>query len=108
MNRAKLQVAVRGVLAVGLLVLAAGIAQACPNCKEALSANGGGGDLVRGYFYSILFMMGMPFTILGAFSFSMYRAVKKAQAAPSIPTATAADEATVGPTADTPPSGSAS
>ena len=55
--------------------------QACPNCKDALAANSeGGADLVRGYFYSILFMMGMPFTLLGAFSFSMYRsAVKKAQ-----------------------------
>jgi hypothetical protein len=71
----------RAALAVCLVFLITGVVAACPNCKEALAVNGeGGSDLVRGYFYSILFMMGMPFTILGAFSFSMYRAVKKAQA----------------------------
>lgn len=70
-----------GILTLGLVALWAGAASACPNCKAALAENSeGGADLVRGYFYSILFMMSMPFTILGAFSFSMYRAVKKAQA----------------------------
>ena len=69
-----------GALALGLVALWAGAAVACPNCKAALAENSeGGADLVRGYFYSILFMMSMPFTILGAFSFSMYRAVKKAR-----------------------------
>ena len=68
-------------LTVAMLALTTADAWACPNCKEALAANSrDGSDLVRGYFYSILFMMGMPFTIVGAFSFSMYRAVKRAQA----------------------------
>lgn len=70
-----------GMLTLSLVALAASAAWACPNCKDALANSEGGGDVVRGYFYSILFMMSMPFTILGVFSFSMYRAVKKAEAA---------------------------
>jgi hypothetical protein len=72
---------VRPLLTLALLLVLANAASACPTCKEALAGNGeGAGDLVRGYFYSILFMMSMPFTILGAFSFSMYRAVQKSKA----------------------------
>jgi hypothetical protein len=55
-------------------------AQACPGCKEALASNDGvQGDIVSGYFWSILFMMSMPFTILGMFGIVVYRAMKKAQ-----------------------------
>ncbi len=54
---------------------------ACPNCKEALAANDPGQDgLVKGYFYSILFMLGMPFTVLSCFSVYMYRQVLRARA----------------------------
>jgi hypothetical protein len=92
MNKSRLLSLLPGVLACAVALLAASVVQACPNCKEALAANSeGGGDLVRGYFYSILFMMGMPFTILGAFSFSMYRAVKKAQAAADQPAGSESD-----------------
>lgn len=40
------------------------VASACPNCKDAFAENGGGGDLVRGYGWSIIFMLSMPFLIL--------------------------------------------
>ena len=67
------------------LVLVCGltaVAHACPGCKEALASDDGvQGDIVRGYFWSILFMMSMPFTILGAFGICIYRAMRKAQAA---------------------------
>lgn len=61
------------------LLTAAEVAQACPGCKEALAAQGG--NLVAGYQWSILFMMAMPFSLLGLFSAYMYWEVRKAQAA---------------------------
>jgi hypothetical protein len=68
--------------AIAALILgSAELALACPGCKEALAAQKGGGNLVAGYQWSILFMMAMPFTLLGLFSAYMYWEVRKAQAA---------------------------
>jgi uncharacterized membrane protein len=62
------------------MVVFAAVAEACPNCKEALAANDPEqSGVVKGYFYSILFMMGMPFAFLGCFSFYMYRQVVRAR-----------------------------
>jgi hypothetical protein len=67
--------------ALALVFLGAAIAEACPNCKEALAANDPEqSGIVKGYFYSILFMMGMPFAFLGCFSIYMYRQVLRARA----------------------------
>jgi hypothetical protein len=67
-------------IAVGLLFALDDAVQACPSCQAALAAHDPeSANLVRGYFYSILFMIGMPFSMLGVFSASMYRAVKKAE-----------------------------
>lgn len=63
-----------------LLVLSVtATAMACPSCKEALAA----GDperahLVRGFFWSILFMLSMPFMLLTAFCTYMYVLVRRA------------------------------
>jgi len=60
----------------------AAVAEACPSCKESLGscdAASGGADLVAGYFYSILFMMSMPFALLGTFSSYMYWQVRRAR-----------------------------
>ena len=66
--------------AVFLFVLfGAGVASACPMCKAALAGQEGQGDLVSGFFWSILFMMSMPFTILGAFSGYMFLLVRRAK-----------------------------
>ena len=55
-----------------------GVVRACPNCKEALAEQtGDAAKLKDGYYYSILFMMGMPFALLGTGGFFVYRAVKK-------------------------------
>lgn len=64
-------------LAAVLLVCEA--ASACPTCKAALSSHEGKGDMVGGYFWSILFMMAMPFTILGSLSGLFYYEVRKAR-----------------------------
>ncbi len=67
-------------LAVLAMVMLAGEALACPNCKESMS----GSDPVSvaratGYFYSILFMMSMPFVIVGTFGGAAYLSIKRAR-----------------------------
>ena len=63
-------------LNVCLLVLALaaihGTALACPNCKEALANDPAAAGLVRGYFYSILFMLSMPVLIFSGLSSYFY------------------------------------
>lgn len=51
---------------------------ACPGCKEATSEQGA--NLARGYSYSILFMMPLPFIILGSFGGYVYYTVRKRDA----------------------------
>ena len=70
-----------------LLVALAGIfvcihaATACPTCSEAAAANDPEHEhMVKGYFYSILFMMGVPYTVFMCFVGYMYWEVKKARA----------------------------
>ena len=66
-------------LAMWLLCACAEICQACPNCKNGMGVNE---NLVRGYFWSILFMMSMPFALLGTFSSYMYWQVRRARDEP--------------------------
>jgi len=78
---ARLTLRLLPLVAVAAVLLAADSAWACPTCKEALASAGGDNpNLVRGFFWSILFMMSMPFLLIGIFSTVMYRAVKKARA----------------------------
>ena len=64
-------------LALLLLLAWAVDASACPNCKEAISSQGNGESLKTGYFWSILFMIGMPFSMLGAGSLMVVRAARR-------------------------------
>lgn len=59
------------------------IANACPQCQKALAGSKGGvgGNIVRGYFWSILFMLSMPFLVLGGLSTYFYLLVRRAKAA---------------------------
>ena len=83
--------AARCLLAVGLLLLcvAAGSeAFGCPNCKDAVNtADPEGLNVARGYFYSILLMLAMPFTLVGSFGIYVWREMRRqsqsADAAPS-------------------------
>jgi hypothetical protein len=62
------------------IALTASVASACPGCKDALAENDPEkNSLVKGYMYSILFMLAMPMAILGGFSAYMYRLVRKAR-----------------------------
>lgn len=77
--RAKKLVAV-AILAVLIVGMLAGDVLACPTCKDGMSGN----DPVSvaratGYFYSILFMMSMPFVIVSTFGGAAYLSIRKAK-----------------------------
>jgi hypothetical protein len=66
-------------LAIPIVLATSGLANACPNCKEAV-ANQEGSDarrLADGYSYSILMMIAMPFTLLGTGALLIAREVKR-------------------------------
>jgi hypothetical protein len=66
------------VVALGLLLGAGGFASACPNCKEAVSAQPADvASTAQGYSWSIMLLMSMPFTLLGTGAFFVARAVKR-------------------------------
>lgn len=70
----------RCLLALLLVALFAATVEACPTCKVALASHDKGqGDLVSGFFWSILFLLSMPFLLLGSFSAYCYLLVKKAR-----------------------------
>ena len=54
------------------------IVDACPTCKDTLSENDA--NMVRGYFWSIVFMMSMPFLVLSGIATYFYLLVRKARA----------------------------
>lgn len=63
-----------------LVLLIASVAAACPNCKEGLAQNDPqGNSLAKGFYYSILFMMSMPFAILGTFGSLAYLSIRRAR-----------------------------
>lgn len=65
-------------LALVLALALASDASACPNCREALGDDPSGQGLASGFYYSILFMMSMPFVILGTLGTVFYRSVRRA------------------------------
>jgi hypothetical protein len=63
-----------------LLLLFASVAAACPTCKEGLAQNDPQGQsLAAGYYYSILFMMSMPYIVLGTFASAAYYMIRRAR-----------------------------
>ena len=64
-----------------LVMCICSIASACPGCKDALAANDPEqARIARGYFWIILFMMSMPFALLGTFGTYVYIEVRRARA----------------------------
>ena len=68
------------VLALALLFVFSSAAFACPTCKENLAGDPEAANIVRGYFWSILFMLSMPPLILSGLSLYFYYEVCKARA----------------------------
>lgn len=73
----------RGVITLALLALA-GAALACPSCKDALGNTPQTAGLAKGFYYSILFMLGVVFSLVG---FLVYKIVQEAKSGPSAPPA---------------------
>lgn len=65
-------------LIAGVTLLVAGAAEACPTCKDGLAAaDSQGANIARGYFYSILLMLAMPFTLAGSFGLYVWREFRR-------------------------------
>lgn len=62
-----------------ILMLGLGTAAtACPNCKEAVSAQPSeAAGMARGYNWSVLVMLAVPFTLLGTGSMMVVRAARR-------------------------------
>jgi heme/copper-type cytochrome/quinol oxidase subunit 2 len=68
--------------AILLAVVLGSTAQACPTCGAGMSVAGEAGQkMLSGWFWSIVFMMSMPFAILGTLGGYMYWIVRKARLA---------------------------
>ncbi len=53
-------------------------AWACPNCKEAVSLQSGdAASQSDGYNWSVMFMLIVPFSMMGTGAFAIHRAVKR-------------------------------
>jgi hypothetical protein len=78
------------IVLVGLIaLLSGGDLFGCPNCKDGVNtADPDGLNIARGYFYSILLMLAMPFTLAGSFAAYVWREMRRqkrlAEADPSV------------------------
>ena len=63
-------------------VVAGAEALGCPNCKDAVNTSDPDGlNVARGYFYSILLMLAMPFTLVSSFGAYVWREMRRQKAA---------------------------
>ena len=73
--------AFRGLLVASALFLCLAVAPeafGCPNCKDAVNTTDPEGlNMARGYFYSILLMLAMPFTLIGSFGVYVWREMRR-------------------------------
>ena len=70
--------ALTAVVALAALAFAQ-VAFACPTCGNSIEHSGG--NLAEGFYWSILFMMSMPFVILGGLSLLFWLEIRKARRA---------------------------
>lgn len=66
-------------LALGLVLTLAGASAACPTCKDSLAHDPAASNLARGVYYSILFMLTMPYLIFGSLCAYFYWEVCRAR-----------------------------
>lgn len=74
---------VAAVLLLAALVLPAALS-ACPLCKDATpdaESPGGSASLGRGFYYSILLMIAVPWTAVGTVAFLIFRRRRRARGA---------------------------
>ncbi len=56
------------------------VAVACPTCADGVANDPNHANLVRGYFWSIIFMMSMPFLIFTGLCSYFYFEIRRARA----------------------------
>lgn len=82
LNAALRQVVPLLLIAAVMAVVAGAEALGCPNCKDAVNTSDPEGlNVARGYFYSILLMLAMPFTLVGSFGAYVWREMRRQKAA---------------------------
>ena len=74
--RQSIRLLVIGLVFLSVICLDIAIVNACPTCKYGMA---GHDHLIRGYFWSIVFMMSMPFLLLSSFAAYFYYLVRKAR-----------------------------
>jgi hypothetical protein len=80
LNKSCRRVCGRVIPAVFVALVLAGVASACPTCSDGLAgADPHHQSIAAGFYYSILFMMSMPYLILGTFSYLAYRSIQRAR-----------------------------
>ena len=63
-----------------MIVLLAAVASACPTCTEGLAeADPQHQSIAAGFYYSILFMMSMPYLILSSLGCLAYLSIRRAR-----------------------------
>jgi hypothetical protein len=70
----------RVILSTMTVLLLVTVCQACPTCRDGIAEGAQQAGIIRGYFWSILFMMSMPFLILGGLSAYFYYQIRQAHA----------------------------
>jgi len=79
-----------------VVLLTAADAWGCPNCKDGVNTSDPQGlNMARGYFYSILLMLAMPFTLAGSFAAYVWREMRRQKRMAEAPAPGAAPQRTV-------------
>ena len=65
---------------IAAVLLSAADVYACPTCKDGLAESDPVSQAqARGFFYSILFMMAMPFVLIGTLGGAAYLSIRRAR-----------------------------
>jgi heme/copper-type cytochrome/quinol oxidase subunit 2 len=67
---------VRTLVLMLLVIAVAGAALACPTCSETMSDGQNPNGLARGFFWSIIAMLAVPFTLTGGGAFYVWRRIR--------------------------------
>ena len=65
--------------AVVCMLFLATACEACPTCKQGIAEGADHEQIIRGFFWSIVFMMSMPFVIFTSLCTYFYVLVRKAR-----------------------------
>ncbi len=68
------------IVPLALVAVVATVASACPTCSEGLAGNDPHHrSIAAGFYYSILFMMSMPYILLGSLGCLAYVSIRRAK-----------------------------